>query len=244
MESTKDQELTNALAQAEAAMSPQEKEAREYIKRQDDILGVLYLKKVREVALEGFRHGFQIKIRQHHTNDNGTKRKTEKNILTGEEEEVYIFRSKDKEWKSFPWYKQSLTTKDHNDFIQYRYKWLREKTFGDQALAEDMENRLYEFGAKKFFGMDHDVYEAADKEELRLAIDACTQITAWNGQFLTKKDFDAALLDKVAEEQGATFSPQPEEEINIRSRPSAGVMTRHEDDSYSLQVGEDIEFNE
>lgn len=183
MESNDQAAIQQAIAQEEAQLTPQEREARQYIKKTDDMLGVLYMKRVREAAFDGFENGFKINIMRPREVEEGTMPPLRrKNILTGEEEW-------DMDWQPRPFHKQTLTTKDYNDFVQYRYKWLNEKNFGDQSKAEDMEFRLFEFGAMKFLGMNHDDYVHADKEQVRVAVDACTQITAWNGQYLTGKEY-------------------------------------------------------
>lgn len=182
METSQRQEQTT---DSDLLLSKEETEARDYIANQTELLRILYLAKIRQVASEGFENGFSINVMEAPEIAEGAEPQLrEKNILTGEEE----WRL---EWKAKPYRKQTLTTKDYSDFVQYRYKWLDvSNNPAEQARAEDMENRLYEFGAKKFLEMSHSDYLHADKEQVRIAVDACVQISAWNGNFATKKQFE------------------------------------------------------
>lgn len=86
-------------------------------------------------------------------------------------------------WRKQPFrYQGQMTTQEYNQFATFRGKMLKET---DTEKAEDMATRLYEYGAMKFLDMSHDTYLRAEKDEVRMAVDACLHISSWNGHITT-----------------------------------------------------------
>jgi len=157
-------------------LSDEEKQAYLKIKKRSGQLSAAYQNAVQELAIGGEVAGFEIRFVVGNSGEYYTS------PISGKDEQ--ITRANNIEKKRF--YRQKyITTEEYTNFSVYAGKANAET---DVATMEDMTNRLYEYGAKKFLDMDHDLYISAMFDEVKMAVDACLHIMRWNGHIGVTSD--------------------------------------------------------
>lgn len=166
-------------------------------------------------------------------------------------EDIEEFEEGKHETKTYHFHK--ITASDWNLYMMKRAELNNETSKSldkvDNSKIADLNNRIYEYLAIKYLGMNHDDYMRAEWDDVRLAVDACNHMTEWQSQeiavegntvSLIKKpkpiDFkfrDSRLkLNNVADNEEKEEA-EPTREFHTLDSPSTDTKSKNKDSSSS-----------